>query len=121
MAMQKSSDQIQTDPGLGGLQLHAGDNVAVALSDVRPGQIAVAGPIGGCIEVKQAIAQGHKIALRPIASGDAILKCGVAIGFATAPITTGSWVHTHNCRSGLDERSHTLDPHSGAPTDTVYV
>jgi hypothetical protein len=105
-----------------GLRLHAGDNVAVALGDVSPGPIDILGATNGSTVVaEQAITQGHKIALQRIAKGEAVVKYGVAIGFATEPIPAGAWVHTHNCRSGIDERSHTLDPHSGAPTDTHYV
>jgi hypothetical protein len=104
------------------LQLHAEDNVAVALDNVEPGLVDILGPaIGQRIRVTEDVGQGHKIALRPIVEGKAVVKCGVTIGFATSQIAAGAWVHTHNCRSGLDERSHTLDPHSGAPTDTEYV
>jgi hypothetical protein len=49
------------------------------------------------------------------------VKYGVTIGVATEPIGAGTWVHTHNCRSELDERSHTLDRHTGAPTDIKYA
>ena len=121
--MQESSD-TGTGPARRprGLRLHADDNVAVVLGNVQPGPIDILGlPQGDAIVAIEAVAQGHKIALSPIAEHSAVVKCGVAIGFATAPIAAGAWVHTHNCRSGLDERSHTLDPHSGAPTDTHYV
>jgi hypothetical protein len=104
-----------------GLRLHANDNVAVVLGNVEPGVIDILGPDCHAIDAKEAIAEGHKIALVAIETGEAVVKCGVAIGFATKPIAAGAWVHTHNCRSGLDERSHTLDPHSGAPTDIRYV
>ena len=91
------------------------------MHDVQPGPIDILGLADGvAVVANEAVAQGHKIALRPIEEGEAVVKYGVAIGFATAPIASGAWVHTHNCRSGLDERSHTLDPHSGAPTDTRY-
>ena len=94
----------------------------MVLGNVEPGPIDLMEPAsGGAIVVKEAIAQGHKVALRPIGEGEAVIKYGGGIGFATAPIESGAWVHTHNCRSGLDDRSHTLDPHSGAPTDTRYV
>ena len=120
--MQKSSGPIiGSSHRPRGLRLHADDNVAVVLDNVHPGPIDILGPEGAAIVVKEAITQGHKIALRPIVEREAVVKCGVAIGVATAPIAAGAWVHTHNCRSGLDERSHTLDPHSGAPTDTRYV
>jgi hypothetical protein len=120
--MQESSDHhIRIATGLRSLQLHEGDNVAVVLGNTKPGLVEVLGPAAGAVVVKKEIAHGHKIALWPLAEGDAVVKCGVTIGFATATIEAGDWVHTHNCRSGLDERSHTLDPHSGAATDTQYV
>jgi hypothetical protein len=122
IAMQKTTDPMNRSAQRPrGLRLHADDNVAVVLGDVQPEPLEILGLIGAAVVVKEAVTQGHKISLRPIAEGEAVIKCGVAIGYATAPIAAGAWVHTHNCRSGLDERSHTLDPHSGAPTDTRYV
>jgi hypothetical protein len=104
------------------LQLHAEDNVLVALDDIAPGPIAVVGiKQPNRILAIEPVARSHKVALRPFNRGDAVLKYGVPIGFATESIAAGAWVHTHNCRSGLDERSHTLDRHTGAPTDTKYV
>ena len=104
------------------LQLHVDDNVAVALEDIAPGQIEVIGTGQSVPHVaNESIVRGHKVALRPMRSGDVVLKYGVAIGFATEPIAIGDWVHTHNCRSGIDERSHTLDRNTGAPTDTQYA
>jgi hypothetical protein len=104
------------------LRLHADDNVAVTLEDVATGAVI---RVGDC-ELKPVVAielitRGHKIALRSIQDGEGVLKYGVAIGFASQPIAEGAWVHTHNCRSGLDERSHTLDRQTGAPTDTQYL
>jgi altronate dehydratase len=42
---------------------------------------------------------GHKIAIRRIRTGDAILKYGVVTGFATCDIPAGNWVHHHNMKS----------------------
>jgi hypothetical protein len=104
------------------LQLHANDNVLVALEDIAPGPVSVVGVHDSqSVVAIDTVMAGHKIALRPLTSGDVVLKYGVPIGFATEPIAAGAWVHTHNCRSGIDERSHTLDRHTGAPTDTQYV
>jgi altronate dehydratase small subunit len=41
---------------------------------------------------------GHKVALRDIAEGEAVIKYGVPIGVATEHIAIGSHVHVHNCR-----------------------
>jgi altronate dehydratase small subunit len=35
-------------------------------------------------------------------------------------IEPGDWVHLHNCRSQLDERSGSFDIHTGAPEDNAY-
>ncbi len=44
-------------------------------------------------------ARGHKLARQPIAPGAKIIKYGVPIGSATAPIARGEHVHVHNIRS----------------------
>ena len=104
------------------LRLHVDDNVAVALDVVAVGEVTIVGD-GERIRATalESIARGHKIAVRAIEIGERVLKYGVVIGFAAEPIAAGTWVHTHNCRSGIDERSHTLDRHTGAPTDTKYA
>jgi hypothetical protein len=108
--------------GVWALQLNAADNVAVALEEIAAGTTVTIGRTpGGAVTANEVVPAGHKIALAPLASGDLVIKYGVAIGYATAAVDAGEWVHTHNCRSRLDERSHTLDPHSGATTDTPYV
>ena len=73
----------------------------------------------GEIVTTEKIERGHKVALRDIAMNEAVVKFGVRIGHATKPITRGTWVHLHNLASDLDDRSSTLDLHSGAPTDTA--
>ncbi len=73
------------------------DNVATALEPLEPGRVLeVAGQV---MTVIQSIPRGHKIALRPIASGEPVLKYGSAIGTATADIAAGTHVHTHNVAS----------------------
>jgi (2R)-sulfolactate sulfo-lyase subunit alpha len=42
---------------------------------------------------------GHKIALRDIKAGEAVLQFGHSIGLAAAEIACGSHVHTHNLTS----------------------
>jgi hypothetical protein len=104
------------------LRLHGDDNVAVMLGDTERGAVVVmSSGTEATMDAVEPIASGHKIALRPIRAGEAVIKYGVVIGYATSAIDSGRWVHTQNCRSRLDERSHTLDPHTGAPTDTQYA
>ena len=46
-------------------------------------------------------ADGHKYALRDIAAGEDVVKYGMPIGHATAPIKKGEHVHTHNLATNL--------------------
>ena len=98
-------------------QVHASDNVATLLSDAAPGSlVAVVGAVKKSeLTAREKIAMGHKIAIVPIAEGEAITKFGVLIGVATRRIEPGEWVHLHNCRSQLDRRSGSFDLQTGAP------
>jgi altronate dehydratase small subunit len=100
--------------------INPADNVATLIDPGDEGAIKVLGATPGELVSREKIALGHKIALRDIAVGEAIVKYGVRIGHATKPIARGGWVHLHNLASDLDERSNTLDVHSGAPTDMRY-
>jgi len=103
-------------------QVNAADNVATALDDLSPGPVDVLGiSAGSTVVAIESIALGHKIALRALAAEEPIVKFGVPIGLATMPIPVGGWVHLHNCRSQVDERSSHLDVKTGAALDTVYA
>lgn len=100
-------------------QINPRDNTAVLLDDAAAGEaIGIIG--GGTIVLQQDIEYGHKIALADMPPGAAVIKYGIGIGHSTRPINAGEWVHLHNCASDYDERSATLDVHTGAVTDTVY-
>jgi len=103
-------------------QVHVGDNVATLLGDAPQGSLLTV--IGSAGQRRLAacgnIAMGHKVALAPIGEGETIVKFGVVIGRATQSIEPGEWVHLHNCRSQLDERSGSFDLHTGAPEDKAY-
>jgi altronate dehydratase small subunit len=103
-------------------QVHPNDNVATLLDDAG-GTVEVLGAQRQEIRLVEKISRGHKVALKDLVPGDAVLKFGARIGHATKPIVRGAWVHLHNLASDLDERSSTLDLQSGAPTDTdsAYV
>ncbi|MFY8157109.1 MAG: UxaA family hydrolase, partial [Rhabdaerophilum sp.] len=73
------------------LRLHASDNVVIAVDALPEGQM-----IEG-VRVKARIPRGHKLAVKGIAPGEAVLKFGQIIGFASAPIEPGDWIHEHNC------------------------
>jgi hypothetical protein len=103
-------------------QVNPADNVATALDDLAPGEVQVLGGTAGTVVVAaEEIMLGHKIALRRMGEGEAIVKFGVPIGIATAVVEPGAWVHLHNCRSKVDERSSHLDLKTGAALDTAYA
>ncbi|MGN0651513.1 MAG: UxaA family hydrolase [Gemmiger sp.] len=102
-------------------QIDLRDNVATALTPLKPGPVILRGDAAqASIEAIGEVPVGHKIALHSIAAGEEILKYGVVIGRATADIPAGSWVHLHVMRSVYDERSSHLDVRTGAPKDTKY-
>ncbi|MFT3789449.1 MAG: UxaA family hydrolase [Tepidisphaeraceae bacterium] len=103
-------------------QIHAGDNVATLLDDAQPGEtLTVLGQgQSDTVQAREPVVAAHKIALVDIEPNAPVVKFGVTIGVALASIRRGDWVHLHNCRSQFDERSQTLDVHSGATTDTKY-
>ena len=91
--------------------LHAGDSVAVAITDIAAGD-----GIGGGVIALTDIPTGHKVAVTAIDAGDTVIKYGQAIGIATAPVAKGAHVHSHNLSMGGDASAFPLAQHArGAP------
>ena len=82
------------------IQLSDKDNVAVVLSEVCAGETVQP----ASVTASEAIPRGHKLALTPIGEGEAVVKYGQIIGFASAPIGIGEHVHVHNVSMGEFER-----------------
>jgi altronate dehydratase len=77
--------------------ISANDNVATALEPLEPGSTIKIGDL--TIAVTDRIPLGHKVAIRAISTGDAVVKYGSPIGTASAAIAAGAHVHTHNVTS----------------------
>ncbi len=62
---------------------------------------------------------GHKVAVRDIREGEAVLKYGQIIGYATQAIKSGDWVHTHNLHNGTVslDYEYTTDIRRQSPPD----
>ncbi len=74
------------------------DNVATNVADEIPQGTQV--EVGGAtIEALNDIPYGHKMALRPIAKGEHVLKYGLSIGSALEEIQPGTHIHAHNVES----------------------
>jgi altronate dehydratase small subunit len=114
------SDQIS--PGKRATRLDVADNVATLLEDVDCGPVKIYGP-EQCQEIQavESIKHGHKMAVTEVLCGAPIVKYGVPIGISTSSIKPGEWVHLHNCRSLVDQRSNSLDLNTGAANDTPYA
>ncbi|WP_304175469.1 UxaA family hydrolase [Phenylobacterium aquaticum] len=88
------------------LHIDPRDDVATALVTLSPGDSA------GGVVVRQEIAAGHKLAVRPVAQGASVLKYGWPIGRATTDIAAGDHVHSHNLATALSG----LEAYAYAPT-----
>ncbi len=96
------------------LKIHESDNVAVALAPVAKGEPVSAD--GAVLVAQDRIPRGHKVAIRDLAEGDSVIKYGHVIGRTTQGVAAGSWVHSHNLRTCLDETvSYTYSPFSAPP------
>ena len=85
-------------PKIDAIMVSDTDNVATCLDDVAAGADAavMVGKDIFPVHAMQAIPRGHKLAVAPIAAGDAIMKYGEVIGKASADIARGAHVHVHN-------------------------
>ena len=81
--------------------------------------MTVLGAASSEIIAREAITAAHKIGIARIVAGELVIKYGWPIGRATRLIEIGEWVHLHNLASNYDQRSGTLELHTGSPTDTA--
>jgi len=79
------------------LRLNPEDNIVVAIADLPAGSV-----VEGEIVTRARVPRGHKTASRFIATGEPIRKFGQVIGFASADIEPGDWVHEKNVTMGED-------------------
>lgn len=83
------------------IQLHPNDNVVVCIQTLQAREeVLIAGKV---VVIATSIGIGHKLACSPIREGETIIKYGAPIGVATAAISPGAHVHTHNMKSNYIE------------------
>lgn len=91
------------------IKIHPDDKVAVALEPLDAGSVIPVGKDG--IVLAEDIPQGHKFAVVDILEGEKVIKYGAPVGIAKSDIKKGSWVHTHNMKTGLgDLLTYTYNP-----------
>jgi altronate hydrolase len=81
-------------------RVDARDHVATALRDLAAGETVAS--LDGPLTVRDEVPKGHKLAVRPIAAGEGVLKFGWPIGKATREIAPGEHVHVHNVSTLLE-------------------
>ncbi len=98
------------------IQIHATDNVVVAITDLHAGETILVE--GKEITLSDDVPTGHKIALKDFKQGDFIVKYGYPIGHAREEIKTGSLVNEKNIKTNLEgllEYTYTPQPASALP------
>ncbi|MEI7771209.1 MAG: altronate dehydratase family protein [Chloroflexales bacterium] len=95
--------------------LHPDDDVAVALLPLSAGRSLTLERHR--LRLIDAIAPGHKLALRDVAAGQPVRRYGQVIGFAKTPIAAGQHVHSHNLAVGEKALEYAI----GAETRRVPV
>jgi altronate dehydratase len=88
---------------------HPKDNVATAKSPISSGTLLTFSK-GEKIVLKEEIPFGHKVSLRKISKGGAVIKYGERIGRAIREIKPGELVHIHNV---VGERGKSLGKNKG--------
>lgn len=100
--MNDQATEAATDGRL--ILLDGSDNVLVLRGRVAKGDTISIG--GAAIVAERDLPIGHKIARRPIASSEKIVKHGAPIGRATVAIGIGEHVHVHNVVSDYTPTYH---------------
>jgi galactarate dehydratase len=89
------------------IRVHERDNVGII---VHPEGVAPSDALPGGLAARERIPQAHKIALRHMSVGEAVLRYGQTIGIANRAIEAGSWV-----------REDVLDMPSPPPLDSLSL
>jgi altronate hydrolase len=77
------------------IRLHPDDSVMIARMALLPGVEVAPG-----VTASERIPAGHKVAVKPVAVGEPVMRYGQIIGFATKPIAPGQHVHVQNIGMG---------------------
>jgi galactarate dehydratase len=72
------------------IRMHAHDNVAIVANH---GGLPAGTVLSDGLCLRDAVPQGHKVALVDVPAQGPVLRYGIAIGYALKDIPAGSWVH----------------------------
>lgn len=71
------------------IKINKKDNVAVVIKEAKKGDVLE----GMGITLLSDVPQGHKVALVPMAKGDAVIRYGVTLGYLTEDVEKGAWIN----------------------------
>lgn len=74
------------------VKMHDNDNVVIIANN---GGLPAGTVLDNGIELREAIPQGHKVALTDLAAGDVVRRYNVVIGYAKTDLPKGSWLNEH--------------------------
>lgn len=102
------------------IKINQEDNVAVALRPIAKGEtLDIAGTL---VTTLEEIPQGHKVAVKPIGSGESVIKYGFRIGNAKEDVQVGQWIHVHNLKTALgDLLTYTYEPTDVTVKETEHA
>ncbi len=81
------------------LMVSPDDNVAIALGNLSPGQVAAVQGGNQKLIIDGDVPQGHKVAMLSMEEGEEIVKAGIIIGVLCQGVKKGAHIHVHNLRS----------------------
>ncbi|MBS4535630.1 altronate dehydratase [Clostridium sp. D2Q-14] len=88
------------------IKIHNKDNVMVALTDLKAGEILESD--GVKVQIRSDIPKGHKVAIKKISKEEDVIKYGLPIGYSLQNVEPGEHIHVNNTKtklSGTDEYS----------------
>ncbi|HMS27870.1 MAG TPA: galactarate dehydratase [Burkholderiaceae bacterium] len=99
------------------VRMHAADNVAIAVNNGGlPAGSVLDAPFASGLKLRDAVPQGHKVALCLIPKDTAVRRYNVAIGYAREDIEAGSWVNERMLHVPAACALSDLPPATGANT-----
>ena len=81
------------------LKINPDDNVIVAITDLKAGEIITVDNI--TIHLNEDVPAGHKVALKDFTEGENIIKYGYPIGHTLTALKQGDWINEKNIKTNL--------------------
>lgn len=81
------------------LKINPADNVVVAISDLKVGEIINEG--NNQIVLKEDVPAGHKVTLKDFTEGENVIKYGYPIGHVRCNVEAGCWINENQIQTNL--------------------